>query len=100
MSAAIVQMPEHPCSFCRKNEATQLCDFVVDYCWTTAKDKYGRMLGLQRETCDNQICKKCAVAVCGHELCPSCKKLYDYVRANHDRRMRRLMRNDDGHSTT
>jgi len=56
----VAVMPKYPCTFCRKNEATQLCDFVVGYSWTSAKDERGRMIGRYHETCDNAICKECA----------------------------------------
>lgn len=86
----VIQLPKYPCPFCKRNEATQLCDFVVDYGWTTAKDDNGRMMGSYTITCDNEMCKECADNIGGHEFCPSCKKLYDYVKENHERRMRHV----------
>ncbi len=83
MGADIIVMPEKPCPFCGKNEATQLCDFVVDYLWTTMKDQYGNMMGRITETCDNPVCKECSTKIAGHDICPSCKPLYDYVQKNH-----------------
>lgn len=87
----IVQMPKYPCSFCKKNEATQLCDFIIGYCWTSAKDEKGRMIGHYHETCDNQICKECAVNVSGFEFCPSCNELHKLVEQKHDKRKGRLL---------
>jgi|GEM_PF-5968837 len=87
---SVVQMPERPCPFCHKNEATQLCDFVVDYVWTTMKDERGHMIGPMHLTCDNDMCKECATNIAGHEFCPSCAKLYEYVQHHHEiRRTRR-----------
>ncbi len=77
----VIHIPENACPFCRKNEATQLCDFVVDYIWTTIPSRFGR----QTITCDNPMCKECATNVAGHEFCPVCKELYDYVRSHHER---------------
>ena len=85
----VLALPTRPCSFCHKKEATQLCDFVVDYVWTSMKDKHGHIIGPLHITCDNEICKDCAMRIGGHEFCPSCHKLYLYVEQNHDRRKRR-----------
>lgn len=81
----VVNMPNNPCPFCKKNEATQLCDFIVDYYWTTAKDEKGRMMGAVNMTCDNQMCASCANNVASHEICPVCMKLYEHVKKNHKR---------------
>ena len=72
----VVLLPAHPCPYCHKNEATQLCDFVVDYIWTSHPDHFG----LQYLTCDNSMCKECATNVAGHEFCPDCAKLYEHIR--------------------
>jgi hypothetical protein len=87
----IIKMPKYPCSFCKKKEATQFCDFVIDHWWTSAKDNKGRMIGRQEVTCDNQICKECLTNVVGLEYCPSCFKLYEYIQKNHDKRKGRMM---------
>lgn len=60
----VAVMPKYPCTFCRKNEATQLCDFVVGYSWTSAKDERGRMIGRYHETCDNAYLQR----VCHNSL--------------------------------
>lgn len=60
----VARMPKYPCTFCRKNEATQLCEFVV-----------GRMIGSYHEKCDNVICKECATTLSGFEFSPSCNEL-------------------------
>lgn len=72
----VVQMPKYPCPYCKKNESTQLCDFVIDYYWTSAKDERGRIIGSETETCNNQMCKECAKNVGGHEFCPTCYDLH------------------------
>lgn len=87
----VIQLPKYPCSFCKKNESTQFCDFVIDHWWTTAKDEKGHMIGSQDVTCDNQLCKECVTSVAGKEFCPSCNKLYEYVKKNHDKRKGRMM---------
>ena len=88
MTAEILIKPEHPCPFCGKNEATQLCDFVVDYIWTSMKDDHGRIMGAQHETCDNTMCTDCATKATAYEFCPTCTELYEYVQKNHKRRLR------------
>lgn len=90
-NSSVIQMPKYPCQFCKKNEATQLCDFVIDYFWTSVKDEWGKMIGKCRHTCDNEMCKECAIQVAGHEFCPSCAKLHKYVLQHHDRRPRPMM---------
>jgi hypothetical protein len=82
----VARMPKYPCTFCRKNESTQLCDFVVGYSWTSAKDERGRMIGGHHETCDNAICKECATTVSGFEFCPSCNELHATIQKHHDKR--------------
>jgi len=84
----IVQMPDNPCPYCHKNEATQLCDFVVDYIWTTHPKHFGRMT----LTCDNPMCKDCATSVAGHEFCPTCAKLHEYIQQNHEHRHTQVRR--------
>lgn len=84
---AVIKMPKYPCSFCRKNEATQLCDFVVDYSnaiFFSGKD--GGVMPPHPDTCDNEICKSCAIQYNGHEFCPSCEKLHQHIKRNHDKR--------------
>lgn len=89
--AEVLAMPKHPCPFCKKNESTQFCDFIIDYFWTSAKDEKGRMIGSTQATCDNQICQKCAVSGGGKDFCPSCAELYEYVKKNHKRMPGRLL---------
>jgi hypothetical protein len=71
----IVEMPKNPCFVCKKREATQLCDFVVDYVWTTMKDERGRMIGNTHITCDMPLCKECSYKVAGFDFCPYHKKM-------------------------
>lgn len=78
-AAQVINMPQNPCPFCRRNEATQLCDFVVDYVLTTHPKHFGRM----SLTCDNPMCKECATNVAGHEFYPVCEKLHAHVRSHH-----------------
>jgi hypothetical protein len=82
----VQRMPKYPCTFCKKNEATQLCDFVVDYSWTSAKDQKCRMIGGYHETCDNAICKDCATNVSGFEFSPSYNMLHALIQKEHDKR--------------
>ena len=65
----ITNIPQNPCAECRVNEATQLCDFVTEYAWTSLKDEHGRMIGPMKSTCDLPMCKSCAVSYPGHDLC-------------------------------
>lgn len=58
----IKKFPENPCAICRKEEATQLCDFVVDYIWTSKS-------GTVHLTCDLPMCKNCAHNRSGHDFC-------------------------------
>lgn len=85
----VTKMPKYPCTFCRRNEATQLCDFVIDYSWTSLKDEKGRMIGSHHITCYNAICKECATKVVGFEFCPSCNDLYKIIQKQHDKRTSR-----------
>ena len=87
MNDNVVKLPKRPCPFCHKHEATRLCDFVIDYIWTTAKDDHGNMIGITTEPCSNEICESCATKINGHDLCPTCYKLYLYVKENHERRL-------------
>lgn len=89
--AEVLKMPKYPCSFCKKKEATQFCDFVIGYAWTSAKDEKGRMIGGHHLTCDNQICKECATTIGGFDFCPSCNELRKMIEEKHDRRPGRLM---------
>ena len=70
----VVSLPKHPCPFCRRNEATELCDFVD--IWTLHPGNFG----ILRQTCNNKMCKECATTVDGHEFCPDCAKLYEHIR--------------------
>ena len=89
MTAEIHAMPENPCPFCGKNEATQLCDFVVDYSTMTfCKRGKGCEIKQVQHTCDNAICTECVTEVGGHEFCPTCTELYEYVRKHHKRRIK------------
>lgn len=88
----VVQMPKYPCPFCKKNESTQLCDFVVDYGSTIfCSPRNGGIIPAHPETCDNQICKECAIQYNSHEFCPSCNELHKYIKKNHDKRLGRMM---------
>lgn len=88
----VLSMPKYPCSFCRKNEATQFCDFVIDYASTTFRSpRDGGIIPPHPTTCDNQLCKGCVIQYNGHEFCPSCNKLHQYIQVNHDRKPGRMM---------
>ncbi|NGQ95029.1 hypothetical protein G3578_07495 [Brevibacillus sp. SYP-B805] len=87
----VLKMPKYPCSFCKKKEATQFCDFVIGYAWTSAKEK-GKMIGGYHVTCDNEICKDCATtAPGGFDFCPSCNELRRMIEEKHDKRPGKLM---------
>jgi len=88
---SIHQLHKYPCSFCKKNAATQFCDFVIDYAWTSAKNEKRQMIGSHHITCDNQICKGCTTNHGGFEFCPSCEKLHQLIKEQHDRRKGRMM---------
>lgn len=64
----ILEIPENPCAICRKREATQLCDFVVDYFWMSHK-------GNVTSTCDLPMCKECSTYYSGHDFCPEHYKM-------------------------
>lgn len=62
---------KNPCPVCKKREATQLCDFVIDYIWTTIDFK------TESVTCDLPLCKECAYEVgVNVDLCPHHYRLY------------------------
>jgi len=53
------------CVVCRKRKATILCDFVVDEYWTSIDFQ------THAQTCDRQLCEKCAVHLGGRtHFCP------------------------------
>lgn len=81
----VIKKPKYPCPFCKKEEATQLCDFVVGYAWTSRKDDKGRIIGGYPETCSNHMCKKCAysLGIGGYDFCPVCVKLDEHIKRNH-----------------
>ncbi|NPC90998.1 hypothetical protein HOO54_23715 [Bacillus sp. WMMC1349] len=59
----MIKLPENPCAICRKNEVTQLCDFVTAYVWTSVHG------GIHR-TCDLPMCKECAKSHGPFDFCP------------------------------
>lgn len=59
----IQKLPENPCAICRIREATQLCDFVVEYFWMSHR-------GNVTATCDLPMCKECAKLIGSHDFCP------------------------------
>lgn len=88
----VIQMPKYPCAFCKKREATQLCDFVIGYERTFfASGRDGWIDPPKRRTCDNEICSECVTSHEGFEHCPSCEELYQHVKKNHDRRPQKWM---------
>lgn len=87
----VVKLHKYPCSFCKKNAATQFCDFVIGYSWTSAKNEKGHMIGSYHLTCDNEICKECATSHAGFDFCPSCEKLHEMVQKKHDHRRGNMM---------
>lgn len=66
MEQEIVHHDER-CVFCRKKEATLLCDFVDGYIWNNVDFKR------VPDTCDRSMCKECATEL-GEEFhfCPKC----------------------------
>jgi hypothetical protein len=59
----VIKIPENPCAICRKKEATQLCDFVIDYVWTSHH-------GNGTLTCDLPMCTECSDHRGSHDFCP------------------------------
>ena len=59
----MIPLPEDPCALCRKREATQLCDFVTRYYWTSTE-------GCTTGTCDLPMCLECAHSIGAHDFCP------------------------------
>lgn len=73
----VILIPRRPCTVCRIREATRLCDYVVDYVWTTLPDECGRHPRIAYMTCDAEICKQCAVRIGpGVDFCPKCAEVY------------------------
>lgn len=64
----VIKLPEDPCAICRKNEATQLCDFVIGYSWISHQ-------GNVTHTCDLPMCKECSDHHSGHDFCPQHSKM-------------------------
>lgn len=79
----ITKMPENPCALCRSREATQLCDFVVEYAWFSKPGLDGRY------TCDLPMCIECAKSQPGYDFCPYHKKMLGQLR-NPDEKLQRL----------
>jgi hypothetical protein len=57
-----IKLPENPCAICRKREATQLCDFVIYYVWTSHH-------GNGTLTCDLPMCTECSDQRGSHDFC-------------------------------
>jgi hypothetical protein len=64
---------ENPCALCRVKEATQLCDFVVDYYWMSH-------VGNSTFTCDLPMCKECSQEYSNHDFCPEHFKMLPDLR--------------------
>jgi len=65
------------CGVCGKNEATKLCDFVIDYKGVAYYRNSHDFLNQSRyETCDLPLCDKCATNHVGHDFCPHHEHAY------------------------
>ncbi|SET85057.1 hypothetical protein SAMN05216389_14012 [Oceanobacillus limi] len=74
---------ENPCTICRKREATQLCDYIIEYHPVIFFRDYKRFIeqkAYQHETCDLPLCKECArKAQPGYDFCPHHYALYKQI---------------------
>jgi hypothetical protein len=92
MKNNVIKKPEYPCSFCKRREATQFCDFVFDYQGTIfMSERDGGIQAPSPVTCDNEICSECAAKYNGHDFCPSCESLRKQLKLAHDKRHGKLM---------
>lgn len=64
-------MKDKICPFCRKREATLLCDMPVN-----KVIRHARGYGFDSHilTCDKMICTECTTRVNGFDFCPDCVK--------------------------
>ena len=62
---------ENLCLFCKKREATLLCDMPHSTIVTHAR---GSGFESRIITCDRRICTECATRVNGFDFCPECIK--------------------------
>jgi len=65
------------CAVCRKNPATQFCDYIMEYhnnlIFMRNRRDFNEInrRGEQYETCDLPICKNCSYEISrDHDLCP------------------------------
>lgn len=72
------ELPKERCEFCKKREATKLCDKVKGtWSWVGHPPKINGYIDTKEPmdgiiTCDNKICDKCATNITGMDACPSC----------------------------
>lgn len=62
-----------PCAVCRRNKATKLCDYVVDYLPIIFMRDYFSFLEENQHrylTCDLPMCDNCAITYNGFDFCP------------------------------
>lgn len=62
---------ENLCPFCKKREATLLCDMPHSTIVTHAR---GSGFKSYTMTCDKKICTECTTRVNGFDFCPDCVK--------------------------
>ena len=82
----------NPCAICKKREATQLCDYVIDYDHTLIffrnwKDFKEANESPRYETCDLPICKECSHERNNLDFCPHHYKLHQQVQLPENLRM-------------
>lgn len=76
----IVGLPKNRCEFCKKREATKLCDKVKgEYRYIGHPPRINGkvdwsipMTGIM--TCDRMICDECSTNIDGMDICPKCLK--------------------------
>jgi hypothetical protein len=87
----IVSLPKYPCSFCKRNEATQLCDLgnrlLLDECQGSERKNSWWLTSNMRLPDMND----CAVNVNSFEFRPSCNDLHKTIQEKHDKRKCRLL---------
>jgi hypothetical protein len=72
----VIELPENVCQFCKKREATRLCDKVKgEWRWVGHPPAFVKDKRMSRLiTCDAEICDKCVTNITGMDLCPKCLK--------------------------
>ena len=81
MMHEIIELPKNVCEFCKKREATLLCDKVIGVSrWVVPPSDLPLSTDERIVTCSRRICKKCATNIDGMDLCPDClRKIKEFL---------------------